>query len=281
MNSEQKELTLSEIQQEALKVLIKFDSLCKEHNWSYFITYGTLLGAVRHKGFIPWDDDVDVMMPRKDFNDFSEWCEIHENDLKPFRLCSVRNVKNYPYDLSRFVNMEYKYEITDEYKTPFDIGVFVDIYPLDNYGNSYEQGLKLCKKTIHMNHLISIYCSGKSASNFFTKITRGIIHKLLNTIGGKDFPIKESEKIVQLINKSTNDSDIFVGVPSWTQGCYQFNRDWFKELIEIDFEGLKFKAPARYHDFLTSLYGDYMQLPPMEQRNPYHKYKIFKRKTDK
>ena len=273
----EKELTLSQIQKEALAVLIELDSLCKKHGWKYFITYGTLLGAVRHKGFIPWDDDVDVQMPRNDFEAFSSWCETHEAELFPFKLCSVRTVKNYPYGLARFANMNFKYETTNKYQKPFDLGVFVDVYPLDNYCNTYEEGLRLCKKVIRKNRLISIYCSGKTPNGAVKKIAKGLFHGILHIFGGNTFPIKESEKIVNLIKKATRESDCYIGVPSWTSGCYQFKKTWFEKSVLLRFEGFEFNAPACYHDFLTFLYGDYMQLPPAEQRRPYHEYKIYSR----
>lgn len=194
INKNNKELTLSEIQGEALKVLIKFDSLCKEHNWTYYIAYGTLIGAVRHQGFIPWDDDVDVQMPRKDFTELTEWCVNHEKELYPFKLCSVKTIKNYPYGLSRFANMQYKYETTSKQYLPFDIGIFIDIYPLDNYGNTYEEGLKICKKTCHLNYLLYEYYSGLGAKNFFKDIRNRVIHFGLKCFCGKTFPQKNQKK---------------------------------------------------------------------------------------
>ena len=275
--SDNKELTLPEIQKEALKVLLKFDSLCKEHNWSYFITYGTLLGAVRHKGFIPWDDDVDVQMPRKDFDAFSAWCRENEEQIKPFKLCSRETVKNYPYGLSRFANMDFKYVTTSKAYLQFDIGVFLDIYPFDNYGNNYQQGSKLQKKIARINRTVPRYITGKCAGGIVKSVLKDAVHIFLRITKPKDYPEKANKKIRELVQKYTADTDIFTGCPTWTGGCYQFKKEWFAEKTELTIDGHKFPAPKDYDAFLTCCYGNYMELPPEEKRNPYHEYKIYKR----
>ena len=133
------ELSLAEIQNKSLEVLIKFDELCAQNDFKYWLTYGTLIGAIRHDGFIPWDDDIDVMMPRDDFNRFIKFAIEHEEDLYPFKIHNRANTKNYWYGIPRFSNMKYKYIVEDNYEKPFDIGVFIDIYPLDNYGNTKKE----------------------------------------------------------------------------------------------------------------------------------------------
>ena len=279
MNDENKELTLPEIQQEALKVLIKFDSLCKEHDWSYFITYGTLLGAVRHKGFIPWDDDVDVQMPRKDFNDFSEWCQTNTEKIKPFKLCSRETVENYPFGISRFVNMDFKYETTGKGNLPFDIGVFIDVYPFDNYCNNKREGTKLQKKIAKINKIVPVFYTAECAGGMLRTFIKNVLHVWLKITKPKNYPSLANKKIIKIINKYTSDSDIFIGCPSWTSGCFQYEKKWFSESVELSFSGYNFLAPKDYDSFLTCLYGDYMKLPSEEQRVPYHEYKIFPRNS--
>lgn len=270
-------LTLPEIQQEALKVLLKFDSLCKENNWSYYITYGTLLGAVRHKGFIPWDDDVDIQMSRKDFEAFSEWCSNNSEQIKPFKLCSRETVNNYPYGISRFANMDFRYVTTGSGVLPFDIGVFIDIYPFDNYGNNKVQGAKIQKRIAKINRLVPIYITSDTDSAFIKKFLRKILHFFLRFTKSKNYPCVANRKITEIIKNNTSDSDCLIGCPSWTMGVYQFEKEWFKEKIELSFEGYNFPAPAGYDEFLSYLYGNYMELPPEEKRKPYHEYKIFRR----
>ena len=279
MSENKKELTLPEIQQEALKVLIKFDSLCREHNWSYFITYGTLLGAVRHKGFIPWDDDVDVQMPREDFDAFSKWCNENAEQIKPFKLCSRETVQNYPFGISRFANMDFRYVTTSERYLDFDIGVFLDIYPFDNYGSSLNVGRKIQKKISRINFNVRVFLSGSAAKKGLVSAVKKTMHHILRLVKPDDYPVNANKEILGLIKKYTNDSDIYVGCPSWTAGCYQYKKEWFAEKSELEFEGHLFPVPAGYDAFLAFMYGDYMQLPPEEKRVPYHEYKIYPRNS--
>ena len=272
-----KELTLPEIQNEGLKVLIKFDSLCREHNWAYYITYGTLLGAVRHKGFIPWDDDIDVQMPRKDFEAFSEWCRNNSEQIKPFKLCSRETVKNYPFGISRFSNMDFKYVTTGYGVLPFDIGVFLDIYPFDNYGNNRKEGLIVQKKIAKINRTVPIFITGETYGNCLRRGLKEMIHIFFRLTKPKDYPVQANKRIVELVHKYTSEEDKLVGCPTCTMGVYQFNKEWFKDKIELCFAGYNFYAPAGYDAFLTYLYGNYMELPPENKRVPYHEYKIFKR----
>lgn len=271
-------LTLPEIQQEALKVLLKLDSLCKEHSWNYCITYGTLLGAIRHNGFIPWDDDVDVFMPRKDFDEFCKWCEENNDLIKPFKLCNCKTVKDYPFGLPRLSNMDFKYVTTSKYLKEFDIGVFVDIYPLDNYCNSKKEGNHLIKKIRKVNKTRYMFLCGTAVSGGIVKsILKKTYHRFLQIYYPKNYPELSVEETRNRILKLTSENDEFVGCPAWTDGCYQFKKEWFSEFVKYKFENYEFYIPSGYEEFLKYLYGDYMQLPPEEKRVPYHDYKIIKR----
>ena len=88
---------------------------------------------------------------------------------------------------------------------------------------------------------------------------------------------KAAGRNISSVQNNTSDSDCLIGCPSWTMGVYQFEKEWFKEKIELSFEGYNFPAPAGYDAFLSYLYGNYMELPPEEKRKPYHEYKIFRR----
>ena len=140
-------LTLRECQQQMLRVLLRFDEICKENKFKYFLYGGTLIGAVRHNGYIPWDDDTDVMMPRSDFDKFIQFAKDNEKVLYPFRLCDRANTKNYYYGIPRFSNMEFRYVVDNEHEKTFDIGTFIDIYPLDNDCDTKSDAVKLRKNS--------------------------------------------------------------------------------------------------------------------------------------
>ena len=131
------ELTLRQMQEGALNILKKLDGICREQGLRYFLFYGTLIGAIRHKGFIPWDDDLDVAMPRPDFDRLVEYCRRHRQELQPMQLMTVDDNPQYVYPIARFSDTRYrvKYQGIRDY----GLGLFVDIYPLDGCGNTEEE----------------------------------------------------------------------------------------------------------------------------------------------
>ena len=127
------ELTIKEIQAGSLEVLKKFIDICDGQDLQYFIAYGSLIGVVRHKGFIPWDDDLDVWMPRRDYELFINYCINNSNSIKPFQLMHYRTNPNYVYAIARLSDSRYEtdYNNIKEY----GLGLFIDIYPLEGWEN--------------------------------------------------------------------------------------------------------------------------------------------------
>ena len=102
------ELTLRQMQEGALNILKKLDGICREQGLRYFLFYGTLIGAIRHKGFIPWDDDLDVAMPRPDFDKLVAYCRRHRQELQPMQLMTVDDNPQYVYPIARFSDTRYR-----------------------------------------------------------------------------------------------------------------------------------------------------------------------------
>ena len=134
-------LKIEEIQEVSLRILKRITSVCEEHGFRYTLAFGTLIGAIRHKGFIPWDDDVDILMPRPDYERFILYLTNHPiEDLKVFNW---KCVKNYPLGITRICDMRYR--VLENNFIDFDHGIFVDVYPVDGLANSYND---VCYKKI-------------------------------------------------------------------------------------------------------------------------------------
>ena len=146
-----KEISIKEAQKAMLEILKKIDEICDEQNITYFLMYGTLIGAVRHKGIIPWDDDIDIMMPRDDYDKFINYFLKYQDELKPYELYSQKNRKNYPYIIARISDSRYILDSKNE--KDYGIGLFVDIYPFDGMGNNKEEAIRLGKKADHLSSL--------------------------------------------------------------------------------------------------------------------------------
>ena len=137
------ELSLKEIQIIALNLLLQFKTICEERKLRYSLGGGSLLGAIRHKGFIPWDDDIDVMMPRPDYEQFINYCK---HNIVPFKIITYDIVNGY-YGLFTKLS-DLSTVMTDSLiKMEYDIGINIDVFPIDGLGDSEEEAVKIFKKT--------------------------------------------------------------------------------------------------------------------------------------
>ena len=280
-----RELELSEVQQEMLKNVLKIDEICKQLNLKYSLAYGSLIGAVRHDGFIPWDDDMDIWMSRKDLNIFVNYCRQHEELIKPYRICTRENTKNYPYGIPRFVNADFEY-IDIDYNAPkVEMGIFVDIYLIEGCGNSRADAKKLVKKCNTLNILYATYVSSYGRSNIAKRVIRKGLHCILQLLY-KDKAAFNSrlEHRYEFWLKPYEDLQCeYVGVVCWAEIVVihkrddVFDKNGRLKVIEHSFAGTRLNILENYDTILKNSYGDYMKLPPEEQRNPYHEYKIYKK----
>lgn len=265
------ELTLQEIQSETLKIMKLIHKICVEQNLKYSLFYGTLIGAVRHKGFIPWDDDLDIVMPRSDYEKLSEYFVSHEKELAPFKWFSYKTVKNYPYMIARVCNTDFRMEAENE--KDCGMGTFVDIYPLDGAGNGNHNFFY--KKAWFYS---SMYFS-KSREHYVP--VKGFIKSVVKKTAYLLSKTKKIEsirkKLEKIAQKYPYESSDFVSVIVWgtTRTCYK--KSFFENLIFSDFEDTQFFISPNYDEILRMQYGDYMKLPPENERIGHHFYKIYRK----
>lgn len=273
---DKKALTLSEIHEGTLIIVKKIISICEEIDINYFVIYGTLLGTIRHKGFIPWDDDFDIMLFRQDYDKFEEYCLKHEEQLYPFKLVGRKNTVGYPFTINRFCDLRYKME-SDTYPD-VGMGIFVDIYPFDGIGNDIEQIKKEFKYRFKFLSKGAVFSSIKkfprSEKGLLVNIANHIFYLFAKCIGPNFFLNRlENLKLRHSITESK-----YVSCITWSSTkLLIFDKNLFKEYILIDFEDLKVKVPIGYDKILKILYDDYKKLPPENKRTPRHEYKIYKK----
>ena len=154
-------MTNQEMQAVELDVLRVLARICEEQHLDYFLMYGTLLGAARHKGFIPWDDDLDIMMKRADYDKLLKYLMDHESELLPYKLFCKYNNPEYPFMIARFCDTRYKYVANNE--KDCGMGIFVDIYPLDGAGRTWKE----VQKKGNYYRFLSSMCFLASREHFF------------------------------------------------------------------------------------------------------------------
>jgi len=248
------EIGFEERKQIQLEMLEEIDEFCRTHHIRYMLAFGTLLGAIRHKGFIPWDDDVDLCMPLEDMMRFKK--EFKSNKLK---YCDVDTEPYYNYPFSRIAYLPTYSRMGRKFRS---YGINIDLYPLVEISNSDDV---VCKQIRKAKILMFI-------RKLFTRI-RGLI---ISVFPIKTIPFYHQSCVAYrdfMLNKIRTDGGgrflIVAGKLSlFFRHVFSFNP--FDELIDVDFEKQKFRGPARYDEFLTTRYGDYMQLPPENERVPYH-----------
>ena len=252
-----------------LELLDEFVRICNENNLTYFLAYGTLLGAVRHKGFIPWDDDVDVAMPRNDFEKFLDFFD--DSYLTNYYVLSYRSqCKESKYSI-QFAKFLKSGTIFAEIDRPSDSysGIFIDIFPFDN-----------CIKIFYPLQAVLL----KYSLNLFSikagiKIRRNKIKIFLGKIVCRFF----SEKFINNLHRKlylifNNYKTKYIAFFSDDYGKKRetHKKDEIFPLVKVFFEGKHYFAPKIYDKYLNTLYGNYMELPPIEKRHTHNpKFIIF------
>ena len=260
-------LSLDEVRKVELQILYYIDALCKREGISYFITAGTLIGAVRHKGFIPWDDDIDLVMFRKDYD---RLIDIMSKERSFYKMLSPYNNDNYYYPFSKVVDTR---TTLIEYNTVHmkDMGVCVDIFPLDKLPQNEKDIKKMQHKCWNLRRVM-----GWARCWIKGDIKRGIPYKILCLacyIYGWKRAFKKFDEIVTAYNET--DCTYYTDLTDSTVEDYRVPAGIFDEVINLPFEDGEFCAVKRYDEYLQIGYGNYMQLPPEEQRVRKHNFDAF------
>lgn len=271
------ELTIKETQQISLEILHTVAEICEEQQIRYALIYGTLIGAVRHHGYIPWDDDVDIMMPRPDYERFLEYMKQHVNNYPNLRVFNREECPEYPYMITRISDDRYRIRMENE--KPFGMGVFIDIYPYDGLGMTKKEAVSYGLKGDRLSSL----CYQATRQHFAFETTKSRLRKvikypvyLVSRLIGKDFFQNRLQKLAGI---KDYDRSEYVGCVIWLSWGEKdiFPRSWFDETIRMPFDKYEFRVPKEYDRVLRHEYGDYMQLPPEKDRVGHHCSKVYRR----
>ena len=266
------ELTLDQIHKQTIGLIKKYISICERIKVDYCVYYGSLIGAVRHHGFIPWDDDFDVIMLRPDFNRFISYCIKNKASLYPYELKCRQTDKDYPYNIPRFCDTRF---IMEKENIDTNMGLFIDIYPFDGVGNNCKAAKRKIslRKNLYNSCITYINKEAKPTSKVFYKnILRKIVF-LYSKMHTREYFFNKLNCLKELY---PYDNSEYVECIVWSSFFNPVKKAWLKPFETIDFENIEVKIPNNYHAILSDRYGDYMQLPPEKERKPHHDYKLYK-----
>ncbi len=254
-----RKIDFNEARRLELNLLVKFAEFCEKENLRYYLAYGTLIGAVRHKGFIPWDNDVDVVMPRSDYSRFLK--RVQECPMDDYiEALDYHKVRTFPFIklIDNRTRLKEHFLVTEE-----NLGIYIDIFPLDGFPDSKEEQHKLFKKAA-LYYKLYAFANYRfnTGANFGKKFIKNLLYPFSRLISSYSI----CEKLNNLCKDYNYDTSEMVGDIVWgfdereiiSRKCFQSARG--------EFEGYQFCIPSGFAQYLKQCYGKYMELPPEEER---------------
>lgn len=259
-------MSIDEIKKIQLGILADVAGFCEENGLRYYLTYGTLLGAVRHKGYIPWDDDIDIMMPRPDWMKFQEMYNRRDSVYKCF---SFYTDPVFPHDFIKAEHTE-TFQV-DRYSLGYNQGVNIDIFPIDGVPKHFQSlyiSVIIALRIVWSRKLF--HCI--SESNF---IKKSISLMIVNLPWGICRVCRAlAHRMMRLSSYDDSETVGLLTVIGWERKEL-FDKAMLDGTVSLEFEGRYYSAPYRYDDILKRLYGDYMTPPPESERRPKHLIEAF------
>ncbi len=250
-----------------LEILKEFERVCEALQLRYFCVYGTVLGAIRHKGFIPWDDDIDVGMPRKDYEIFMEKAQdmLAEN----YFVQSFQVEKEYLNPFGKLRRSDTTFIETESKDAKINHGVYIDIFPLDGYPkNKISEFLFKWKRIVYNSYIYQ-----ERNARQFENVGRK--QKILCAVGrffiGNITPweaVKRKDKLVRKVDY--DEADIVGCMVEDYPSKEAMLKKYFGNGKEVPFENVTIRVPENWDQYLKHVYGNYMEFPPEEERHPLH-----------
>ena len=258
---------LNELKTIQLRIMKIVHTFCVENDIRYYLAYGTLIGAMRHSGFIPWDDDIDVFMPRPDYERFLKIFDEY-GSKHHLKICNYKTKPFYCRPMSKVFDQD-TVLVEPEYKYDDKIGVFIDIWPLDGISDNQKIQTKEINKLMRIRYLL------------YKKIVKFFYNKKL-----RDYFLAPLCKIFVNHKKMTEKMDSYLAKYNYDESktivCVSLPtkimlREWFEPSRLVPFEDAFFFVPNNYDEILTPYYGDWRKLPPIEKQVPHHITNVWKK----
>ena len=251
-----RQLNEEEIKTLELGVMDYIHNLCERENVNYSLAYGTLLGAVRHKGYIPWDDDVDISLKREEYNKLYQ-AVLRDND-PIYKVVSWENDSRYPYPFYRVYDARTVYE-NNYIENDIDLGICVDVFPFDYYADVNKEMVKLdTYRRLSVYTLYGIHSKNAGLKNI-VRYLLVLVFRLTR--------VKTWNKKMNLLSMQANDNDSIDYLMENKRTSTKFEKTLLDKVMDSPFEDRTYKIPEASHQILSAIYGDdFMEIPPVEKR---------------
>ena len=266
-----RELSLQECKEIELGVLKELDSFCKQNNIRYFVSHGTLLGAIRYKGFIPWDDDIDVLIPREDYNRLV--ATYKDNDH--YKLYAYQKDPGFLFTYGKLCDITTS-KVEPGHKTGVSLGLDVDLFPLDAWSDDPETAkneVRYIGKNLFRLGLTKL--DKPDSPQPLKRFVKGVLMRYCKLRGSEHYLDKI---IAESVKDNASATPKYLGNKAWNVYGEKdiIPAEAFASAVEIEFEGCRFPTMAGYDTFLSSLYGDYLPEPPKEKQKTHHRFTAYK-----
>lgn len=257
-------LSLKEIQNIEFSILKKFHEYCERENLKYSLAYGTMIGVVRHQGFIPWDDDIDVMMPRDDYEKLLSAFK-NSTPIDGCELLCADNRKEYFYPFAKICDASTVARMEDNHT---EHGIWMDVFPVDHIPDNYSAAIKLHKKIRFQKNMIIAYTTNFQTRNRNWKIVPKYLYAAMARFIGIEKIVKCIEvEAIKYNDKNTNS----LSVLTWQSSLAgKMSVEDFSSLEKMSFCNEEFYVIKNYDTYLRGIYGDYMKMPPENKRAIHH-----------
>lgn len=259
--------TLRKVQLTQLEIAKEVKRICEKYHIRYFLTAGTLLGAIRHQGFIPWDDDLDIAMLKADYDRFIEFANV---ELKPsYELQTWNNDSEYPFEYAK-VRKKGTIYVEGKSNSEKEQGIFIDIIVYINMTDDLQLQKLEHDKMLEIHRMLLVKCHYKpwyDGGRISVKKRIGYLWYKIKAIFYSKGELKRKFELIQSSYPDTTNS--LFGMTTRKEFT-PLKREWFLESISVIFEDDVFSIPKGYENYLRTYYGDYMQLPPEDKRGNQH-----------
>lgn len=244
-----------------LEMLKELDRICKKYDLKYYLCGGTLLGAVRHGGFIPWDDDLDVYLPREDYDKLAKVVDGELDSRMFYQDWYIE--KGYPYNFAKFRMNGTKFVQNEIAQCQMHHGIFIDIFPLDNVPDDKAERVAHLKKITKLKTLLSVSYMSLKKEGKLRSIPQCIFIILVKLFFSQQGIHKKLEK--EIVKYNSTECENFAQKTGMNAVKEVYPKKWFEKSVEVDFEDMKCPSPSYIDEYLTYFYGDYMTPPPEDK----------------